>query len=216
MALQYPYQIQNFEEVLELPDNLIEEANRYRELKLTPYDELSANEKNEMHTLAEILYPYCIHGHQYNQLFTVNNNLQQFIGVDFPTYVNSYITELDKEVDDAKQEYEDLRDDLTGDFMDWFLSIKNNIMNLHYFDFDNPIMLEKVTVITSDLTKSPYTETIKYNNTTIATRTTTITSTGSTERTIVYDIVQGGKMWDKTITTVISGNTVTETVTNNI
>ena len=58
--IKYPYPLINIEKKYELPNNLVDEHNRYVELKLTDYVTMELPERNELNDLSELLYPYNI------------------------------------------------------------------------------------------------------------------------------------------------------------
>ena len=91
--IRYPYEIINVEKKYELPNNLVDEHNRYVELKLTDYDTMPQPERNELNDLSELLYPYNISSGDWNKFQEITANLQKFITIDMVNYINeSYFT----------------------------------------------------------------------------------------------------------------------------
>ena len=104
--IKYPYEIINIEKKYELPNNLVDEHNRYVELKLTDYDTMQQPERNELNDLSELLYPYNISSGDWNKFQEITANLQKFITIDMVNYINeSYFSmddvrvEIDKKID---------------------------------------------------------------------------------------------------------------------
>ena len=80
--IKYPYEIINVEKKYELPNNLVDEHNRYVELKLTDYETMQQPERNELNDLSELLYPYNISSGDWNKFQEITANLQKFITID--------------------------------------------------------------------------------------------------------------------------------------
>ena len=98
--IRYPYEIINVEKKYELPNNLVDEHNRYVELKLTDYETMQQPERNELNDLSELLYPYNISSGDWNKFQEITANLQKFITIDMVKYINeSYFT-----MDDVRNE----------------------------------------------------------------------------------------------------------------
>ena len=104
--IRYPYEIINVEKKYELPNNLVDEHNRYVELKLTDYETMQQPERNELNDLSELLYPYNISSGDWNKFQEITANLQKFITIDLVNYINeSYFTmedvrnEIDLKID---------------------------------------------------------------------------------------------------------------------
>ena len=98
--IRYPYEIINVEKKYELPNNLVDEHNRYVELKLTDYETMQQLERNELNDLSELLYPYNISSGDWNKFQEITANLQKFITIDMVNYINeSYFT-----MDDVRNE----------------------------------------------------------------------------------------------------------------
>ena len=117
--IRYPYEIINIEKKYELPNNLVDEHNRYVELKLTDYETMQQPERNELNDLSELLYPYNISSGDWNKFQEITANLQKFITIDMVKYINeSYFS-----MDDVRNEI-DLKINIfkNGD-LKWHLDI---------------------------------------------------------------------------------------------
>ena len=93
--IRYPYEIINVEKKYELPNNLVDEHNRYVELKLTDYDTMQQPERNELNDLSELLYPYNISSGDWNKFQEITANLQKFITIDLVNYINESYFSMD-------------------------------------------------------------------------------------------------------------------------
>ena len=96
--IKYPYPLINVEKKYELPNDLVDEHNKYVGYKLTDYTKLTASEKQELTDLTNLLYPYNICASDWNKFQEITENLQKFLTIDFVNYINStYFTMGDVE-----------------------------------------------------------------------------------------------------------------------
>lgn len=98
--IDYPYELINVEKKYELPNELVDEHNKYVGYKLTDYSTLTQVQKDELNYLTNLLYPYNICASDWNKFQEITENLQKFIRIDLVNYINeSYFS-----FDDVKNE----------------------------------------------------------------------------------------------------------------
>lgn len=143
VALQYDYEIVTFVKKYDISPRLIPQVSRYQELMLK--EAPTPAETEELNQLAVVLAPYNITANDYNRLFQAVQNMQMFIKVDIVAYLEELFAGYDARMlmmeQNAAAEIQETNAQQTA-FQSWIDGVRNNIVALQSFYFQNWAELE--------------------------------------------------------------------------